>query len=470
TFYRPHPRFDTIPERELDRHELRAVIHFDIVESEDDEGRSRLAPKVWVPNVGYILGNAHLSHIGVDKSDNKQLGLSADGKRVIRTCTRSLSSSYDTLASYCSRSSPVNPKRKAETIADHQSKKRKLTTLRNYQGGNVGVVNPRQSDTRAEKKSREDDNQAKRSSPSSKTTEIKDKTIRPHTPDGSDTSVPGLIYRSNQWIERPEGRFPEVVLRGFSVPPGHSEDRWWPYLDVYRNESLFTDDPMQGGNLGYRLLCNLAPPMDRPVGEIDPLAVVHMHNMMKAVMSGTELVEMYHYYQEQHHQAFASQNSLQTTLDNADKDLNLLKEAKKRDYLEMATLKDKSVKLEGLEREAKIQNLEENVQKIEADKPGIRQRVVGCYLASKEFCTRPQDYFYWGWTAAQRCIVDAAGWKEEDWAKVEEAFNNEAYKIPSGFEQQQFAEEDLFNYEPIVDDGPKDLSVLNSPVLENRQA
>uniref|UniRef100_A0A803MS82 Uncharacterized protein n=1 Tax=Chenopodium quinoa TaxID=63459 RepID=A0A803MS82_CHEQI len=70
---------------------------------------------------------------------------------------------------------------------------------------------------------------------------------------------------------------------------------------------------MQGGNLGYRLLCNLAPPLDRPVGEIGPLAAVHMHNMMKA--------------------------------------LNLLKEAKKRDDLELASLKDKAVKLEGLEKE-----------------------------------------------------------------------------------------------------------------------
>uniref|UniRef100_A0A803N8W8 Uncharacterized protein n=1 Tax=Chenopodium quinoa TaxID=63459 RepID=A0A803N8W8_CHEQI len=83
TFYRPHPQFDTIAERELGRHELSAISHIDIVESEDDEGRSRLTPKVWVPNVGYILGNDPLSHVGVDKLDNKKLGMPADGKRVI---------------------------------------------------------------------------------------------------------------------------------------------------------------------------------------------------------------------------------------------------------------------------------------------------------------------------------------------------------------------------------------------------
>uniref|UniRef100_A0A803N0K9 Uncharacterized protein n=1 Tax=Chenopodium quinoa TaxID=63459 RepID=A0A803N0K9_CHEQI len=185
TFYRPHPRFNTIPERELGRHELRAVSHFDIVESEDDEGRSLLAPKVWVPNVGYILGNDPLSHVGlcwtdcygVDKLDNKKLRLSADRKRVIRRCRRAPNSSYDTLASYCIRASPVNPKRKSENMDDDQSKKRKLSTLRNRRVGNVGVVNPRQSDTQAEKKSRENDNQARRSSPSSKPAEIEDKTV-----------------------------------------------------------------------------------------------------------------------------------------------------------------------------------------------------------------------------------------------------------------------------------------------------
>ncbi|XP_021747249.1 uncharacterized protein LOC110713096 [Chenopodium quinoa] len=285
TFYRPHPRFDTISKRELDQHELRVVSHFDIVESEDDKGRPRLTPKVWMPNVGYILDNAPLSHV-----------------------------------------------------------------------------------------------------------------------------------MSNQWIECPEGRLSGEVVKRFSVLDGHLGDRWQPELDVSWNESLFANDPMRGGNLGCWLLRNLAPPMDKLAGAIGPLAAQHMHDLMKAIMSGTEVVEMY----RQHHQS---------SLDNAGKVISKIREAKQKDDLEMAALRDKVAKLEGFEKDVQllknqiaekskdveripllekdlsdakvsIQNMEEKVKKMEADKPIIRQRAVGSYLTSAEFATKLQDRFGGGWTTA----------------------------------------------------------------------
>ena len=248
---------------------------------------------------------------GVDKLDNRFLGLSADGTRVIKRCPKACDP-YDTLASICGRAPAISAKRRAEIMADDNAKKRKLTPLANRRGGIV-ISSPRQPEGRAEKKREQSapEKNKEQSAPEKTPTvsqakspeaivkkvirgiEIEDLTTAESPPQpqvttviapstvGSDSSIPALTYRSNQWIERVSGRFPEEVLRGFAVPPGHSGDRWQPAMDVGRNESMITDDPMQGGNLGYRLLSNLTLPMDRPAGPIGPLAASHMHNLMK---------------------------------------------------------------------------------------------------------------------------------------------------------------------------------------------
>uniref|UniRef100_A0A803MQB9 Uncharacterized protein n=1 Tax=Chenopodium quinoa TaxID=63459 RepID=A0A803MQB9_CHEQI len=402
TFFRPHPRFESIPERNLGKHERRA------------------------------------------------------GKRVIRRCPKATKPLYDTLATHCSRAPTVGAKRKAENMADENAKKRKLTSLANRRGSFPRSGVTWQPEDRSKKSQAENKDKPPSPRVQVKTivqssepiikkvvdgidvedlTNIESPTpAQPNIPDqttahnvtttagGSDTSAPDLIYQSNQWIERPNERILEVFLKGFSVPPGHSGDKWQPTIDVYRNESMFTDDPMLGGTLGYRLLSNLTLPMDRPAGVIGPLAAMHMHNMMKAVMCGTELVEMYRYYQEQHHQASASQNALQTALDNADKALQNLNEAKERDDLEMSSLRDRASKVGDLELEVQqlktqiteknkvisrvptlekdleaakacVRDLEEKVKKLEADKPGVRQRAVIRFLTSQEFCTRLQNRF-----------------------------------------------------------------------------
>uniref|UniRef100_A0A803MY36 Uncharacterized protein n=1 Tax=Chenopodium quinoa TaxID=63459 RepID=A0A803MY36_CHEQI len=468
TFFRPHPKFESIPERNLGKHKRRAVNHFDIIESDNGDGRVRITPKVWVPNAGYILGNAPLSHVGlcwtdqygVDKLDNKLLGLSADGKRVIRRCPKATKPLYDTLTTHCSRTPTVSAKRKAESMVDENAKKRKTTSLANRRVIKKVVDSIDVEDlTNVESPTLPQANIPDQPAPQTITTAA----------GGFDISAPALIYQSNQWIERPNERIPEVVLKGFSVPPGHSGDKWQPAIDACRNESMITDDPMLGGTLGYRLLSNLTLLVDRPAGVIGPLAAMHMHNMIKAVMSGTELVEMYRYYQEQHHQAVVSQNALQTTLDNANKALQKLKEAKERDNLEMSSLKETASKdLEAAK--GSVHDLQEKIKVLEADKPGIRQRAVRRFLTSQAFCTRLQNRFDGGWTAAQRCIAHNVGWKNEDWTAIEKAFNEEVFKILSGFEEQEFADEDLFNLAPAEDEGISDPSILDSPAFDGTQA
>uniref|UniRef100_A0A803MN42 Uncharacterized protein n=1 Tax=Chenopodium quinoa TaxID=63459 RepID=A0A803MN42_CHEQI len=260
------------------------------------------------------------------------------------------------------------------------------------------------------------------SSPPKKPTTVTQPEVLAKGPSGSDVSVPGITYRANQWIERPSD------------------------LDVCRNESIFTDDPLRGSNLGYRLLRNLVTSVDRPPGLIGLIATQHMHDLMKVVASPIEFVEMYRYYQEQHHQTAANQQALETAPKNEKKALDGIRAAKKKDDAELKALKEITGKLEAIENEIKrlcsqldvkakvadqlpllqkelddakgtIGLLEEKVQKIETDKPGIRQRAV-------------------------------TGWGKPDWAKVEAAFNKKAHELATGFEQQKFVDEDLFNAEP----------------------
>uniref|UniRef100_A0A803MHT3 Uncharacterized protein n=1 Tax=Chenopodium quinoa TaxID=63459 RepID=A0A803MHT3_CHEQI len=468
TFFRPHPHFGHIAERELGPQEQKACDYFDAVRVNID-GKTRVVPKVWLPNVKYILNNAPLSYIslcrtnnyGPHKLDKTALGLSSDGRRVLFRFPPSPRPALETFTSFCSRAPTRNPKRRAEEMDDENVRRnRRLTSLANRRGGIVPSISTRKEDGPESKRSKTDTEQPKAPSPpKTSALENADKAFEDLTaspipqqetvpisaepqqvgPVISDVSAPGITYRGEQWIEHVEGKILDEVLNRVRAPEGRSRDQWRPEMDVFRNESIFTDDPLRGGNLGYRLLRNVSTPVDRPSGQIGLVAAQHTHDLMRAVASGTELVEMYRFYQDKYHQNTSNQQSLETALKNA-----------KRLLMELS--------------------LEGQLQKIEADKPGIRKRAVSRYLSSAEFCSRLQYRFDGGWTAAQRCAAHVIGLKQEDWAKIEAAFNNDAHKTPSGFEQQEFSDADIFNLAPSDDIGVSDPKILDSPEPENKTA
>uniref|UniRef100_A0A803MZ13 Uncharacterized protein n=1 Tax=Chenopodium quinoa TaxID=63459 RepID=A0A803MZ13_CHEQI len=487
TFFRPHPRFCHIAERDLGPQEQKACDYFDAVRA-NIGGKTRVVLKV------------------------------------VAKCKTWFLTVY-TFTSFCSRAPTRNPKRRVEEMADENVRRnRGLTSLANRRGGSVPAVSTRKEDEPASKQSKTDTEQPK--APSPPKTSVPEKTVSAMATTGenadkvfedltvspapqqvinlvgpvnSDTSIPGIIYRGGQWIEHVEGKIPDEVLNRVRVPEGRSRDQWRPEMDVFRNESIFTDDPLRGGNLGYRLLRNVSTPVDRPSGLIGPVAAQHMHDLMRAVASGTELVEMYRFHQDKYHQNMSNQQSLETALKNARKALDGIKLIKAKDDAELSSLREKVEKMKNLEEEIKdlksqledknavknqlsiaqsdlskakatIGNLEGQLQKMEADKSGVRQRAVSRYLSSAEFCSKLQDRFDGGWTAAQRCAAHAIGLKQEDWAKIETTFNNDAHKTPSGFEQQEFSDANIFNLAPPADIGVSDPKILDSPEPENKSA
>ncbi|XP_021747853.1 uncharacterized protein LOC110713708 [Chenopodium quinoa] len=190
---------------------------------------------------------------------------------------------------------------------------RRLVSLGNRRGGIAAAVSTRKEDEPASKRSKADTQEPKATSPPkafvpeqvvSATTNINaEKVPAPNSaepqqvdPVNSDISIPGITYRGGQWIKHVEGKIPDEVLERVRAPEGRSRDQWRPEMDVFRNESIFTDDPLRGGNLGYRLLRNVSTPVDRPSGLISPVAAQHMHDLMRLRSYRLTLCFYYYFY------------------------------------------------------------------------------------------------------------------------------------------------------------------------------
>ena len=80
-------------------------------------------------------------------------------------------------------------------------------------------------------------------------------------------------------MERSRLEIPEVLKKRWSRSPVMGVKKFEPKLTILDDESLLPDRPLEGGNLGYRILKATQLKYDMSVDEVQALAAVHVHNL-----------------------------------------------------------------------------------------------------------------------------------------------------------------------------------------------
>ena len=95
--------------------------------------------------------------------------------------------------------------------------------------------------------------------------------------------VPGLEPfakpRKQGFLERTRMDLPDVLKKRWTRSPVKNGEKFDPKLNVLDDESLLLDRPLEGGNLGYRILKATQLKYDIPVDEVHTLAATHAHNL-----------------------------------------------------------------------------------------------------------------------------------------------------------------------------------------------
>ncbi|XP_048492827.1 uncharacterized protein LOC125493478 [Beta vulgaris subsp. vulgaris] len=95
--------------------------------------------------------------------------------------------------------------------------------------------------------------------------------------------VPGLESfakpRKVGFLERNRIDLPEILTKRWTRLPVKNGEKFDPKLNILDDESLLLDRPLEGGNLGYRILKDMQLKYDIPVDEVYTLAATHAHNL-----------------------------------------------------------------------------------------------------------------------------------------------------------------------------------------------
>lgn len=95
--------------------------------------------------------------------------------------------------------------------------------------------------------------------------------------------VPGLeAFAKPQkagYLERSLLEVSEILRKRWSHSPVKDGEKFEPKLNVLDDEYLLLDRPLEGRNLGYRILKAMQLKYDMPVDKVQALAAVHVHNL-----------------------------------------------------------------------------------------------------------------------------------------------------------------------------------------------
>lgn len=98
----------------------------------------------------------------------------------------------------------------------------------------------------------------------------------------SDDTGPAVLYEAKEvgFLKCSKVEVPDTLQKRWTCYPVKDGSMFLPKLNILDDESLSLDCPLEGGNLGYRLLKVLQLKYDISVDKVKAAAAVHAHNLV----------------------------------------------------------------------------------------------------------------------------------------------------------------------------------------------
>ncbi|XP_057251946.1 uncharacterized protein LOC130589374 [Beta vulgaris subsp. vulgaris] len=224
-------------------------------------------------------------------------------------------------------------------------------------------------------------------------------------------------------------------------------------MTVLDDESLLLDRPLEGGNLGYRILKATQLKYDIPVDEVYTLAASHAHNLALSAQSGKELCDFYRYFQTSYFNEVKVSKELKGRMAVKEQEL-LAAITEKNDALAAESKADAALTKAVEDHSLVLFNKDEEIRLLReqiAEARELERATVKEYQKGMDFVSRLLNRYNGGWSAAMRCVRHT--FPELDWSKIEEAHTNLVHGLPVEGEDLDpgVTEADIANADPRIE-------------------